>query len=299
MEKVIVASNRSFSPFLMWDAAVSKFRLWWNEGPMGAVKFMHSDSPDAITWSTPQVLRADNGYGTTVVKDGPLYYSAYYVEGTGIPDGLRAMQSSDGLNWQLMSQCPLPLIQREYGHDIADLWRHPDGSFHLFTKNHYLNGEPPAFLTVRVTYHSRSTDMINWTMNRDSFGNPEPVFKPDAADSGKTEFYGAAGPVLVNGILVFFLRVLRDDLNQGKGIGYTVLAFSRGDGTCFIRSRKPWTAFLDEPWAHAWVYGACVKDETLFVSYAAYEEGHKQGNRHVVVARMSVSELKLPASLLW
>lgn len=283
MEKVVVASNRSFSPFIMWDQAANKFRLWYNEGPAGSTSLVHRDSPDAITWSAPQILRTDDSYGTTVIKDGNLYRSVYYRAGAGFADGLRAADSPDGLTWT--ERVPIPLIPAATGGDIADLWKAPtDPYYHLFTKN--LMGTIP-----RTTHHSISSDMVHWQTN------PDPVFKPDAADSGVTQFYGAAPPVMVGNVMVFFLRVLRDDI--AKGIGYTVLAFSR-TGHYFSRSRKPWLVgtpgSFDE--AHAWVYGACVKDGTLYLSYAAYEEGHKQGQRHVVVARMPVDELELPAGLL-
>jgi hypothetical protein len=43
--------------------------------------------------------------------------------------------------------------------------------------------------------------------------------------------------------------------------------------------------------AHAWVYGAAEHDGTIYLSYSAYEQGHKVGNRAAAIAVMPSKDL--------
>jgi hypothetical protein len=122
---------------------------------------------------------------------------------------------------------------------------------------------------------------------------PRRVFVPDKRDEGETEFYGAACCLVRGQRLVAFLRVLRDDIDEG--IGYTVLAWS-DDGTTWERAREP---FLDRcpgsfDAAMAWVYGVIERAGTIYLVYSAYPSGHKVGDRGVALATLPSDALQVP-----
>jgi hypothetical protein len=130
----------------------------------------------------------------------------------------------------------------------------------------------------------------NWT----PIDELKPAFVADGGDSvpSATEFYGAAGPIMRNGLMTFFTRVLRDDIEEGTG--YTVLSWTR-DGKKFRRAREPFLAGRrgKEDEAMFWVYGVEERDGKLYLSGSGYDLGHKVGNRSAVLAIMPASELTL------
>ena len=96
---------------------------------------------------------------------------------------------------------------------------------------------------------------------------------------------------LRDNLLVGFLRILRGDIDQG--IDYTpVLTWSR-DGDHWERSREPFMAGCPSAFdaAHAWVYGAAEHDGTIYLSYSAYDLGHKLGNRAAAIAMIPSKDL--------
>ena len=95
---------------------------------------------------------------------------------------------------------------------------------------------------------------------------------------------------LRDNLRVGFLRILRGDIDQG--IGYTVLTWSR-DGDHWERSREPFMAGCPGAFdaAHAWVYAAAEHDGTIYLSYSAYDLGHKLGNRAAAIAMIPSKDL--------
>jgi hypothetical protein len=140
---------------------------------------------------------------------------------------------------------------------------------------------------IRLTGQTESPDFIHWEQ-------PWRVFTPDTKDDGVTEFYGAS--VLARGdLLIGFVRMLRDDLaaepgGNIEGIGYTTLATSR-DGRHWERFREPFLDRNPQPGtydrAFAWVTGIAEKDDKVYLSYAAYNQGHKTGDRQCGVATIA------------
>ena len=90
---------------------------------------------------------------------------------------------------------------------------------------------------------------------------------------------------------------MRDDLPADpdgpvKGIGYTVLAWSR-DGEHWVRDREPFLPRNPEPgtWDHAMTWGDCqlITDDATYIYYGGYARGHKVERfteRQIGLARM-------------
>jgi len=142
-------------------------------------------------------------------------------------------------------------------------------------------------LGIRLVGQSESSDFIHWKQ-------PWRVMWPDGTDEGVTEFY--AGNVLVRGDLrIAFVRILRDDLSCEpggpiEGIGYTTLATSR-DGRTWQRFREPFLDRGDRPGAFdramAWVTSAVQVGDRVYLPYAAYNQGHKVGDRQIGMATIA------------
>jgi len=107
------------------------------------------------------------------------------------------------------------------------------------------------------------------------------------------------GLIARGGLLIGMLRVLRDDLpadpgGDVRGIGYTVLAWSR-DGQTWERDREAFLPRNPKPgsWDHAMTWADCqlgVGDET-YIYYGGYARGHKVERfteRQIGLARMPV-----------
>jgi hypothetical protein len=198
---------------------------------------------------------------------------AHLLDGVGGAirrEGLYLQTPSDAKGWNFTSSDPIIAPSN----DIVDLWKDPrTGTYGIFIK-HMVNQK-------RETMLSRSSDFVT---------KPVTVFKSDPDDQGVTEFYGVACCLLRDNLLVGFLRILRGDIDQG--IGYTVLTWSR-DGDHWERSREPFMAGCPGAFdaAHAWVYAAAEHDGTIYLSYSAYDLGHKLGNRAAAIAMIPSKDL--------
>lgn len=269
----------AWAPFIEFDAQGAKFHLWYNENKGQHLTLIYREATNPTSdqaWSDEQVLMTGPAIGTTVVDEGVAgperFKRAVYWAGEGRKRGLYLQTSSDGKDWNFTTSNPiLPRTD-----DIVDLWKDlRTGTYGLFIK-HMVNDK-------RETMLSHSSDFVKWS-------KPVTVFQSDSHDQGVTEFYGVACCLLRDNILVGFLRILRSDIDQG--IGYTVLTWSR-DGYHWERSREPFMmgcpAGFDA--AHAWVYGAAEHDGTIYLSYSAYEQGHKVGNRAAAIAVMPSKDL--------
>jgi hypothetical protein len=272
----------AWAPFIQFDAQGAKFRIWYNENKGNHLSLIYRETTDPTndkSWSGEQVLMTGPAYGTTVVDEGvpgpERFKRAVFWDGVGGAvrrEGLYLQTSSDGKVWNFTSSDPIV----GPSDDIVDLWKDPrTGTYGIFIK-HMVNEK-------RETMLSRSSDFVNWS-------KPVTVFKFDPDDQGVTEFYGVACCLLRDNLLIGFLRILRSDIDQG--IGYTVLTWSR-DGDHWERSREPFMAGCPGAFdaANAWVYGAAEHDGTIYLSYSAYDQGHKVGNRAVAIAVMPSKDL--------
>jgi hypothetical protein len=278
-QRYTIDQDYAYEPFIDFDASAAKFRLWYNrnKGKCLSLIYREATNPtDGQAWSREEVLMVGPTYGTKVVDEGvpcpERFKRAVYWDGAGRIKGLYLQTSSDGKLWKFTTSNPI--FARS--DDIVDLWKDPrTGTYGIFVK-HMVNGK-------RETMLSRSSDFVNWS-------KPVTVFQSDSHDQGVTQFYGVACCLLRDNLLVGFLRILRDDIDQG--IGYTVLTWSR-DGDNWARSREPFMVGCPGAFdaAHAWVYSAAEHDGTIYLSYPAYDQGHKVGNRAVAIAVMSSKDL--------
>jgi hypothetical protein len=278
-QRYTVDRDYAYAPFIDFDALGAKFRLWYNRNKRKHLLLIYREATNptnAEAWSSQEVLMAGPAYGTNIVDEGvpgpERFKRAVYWDGAGKIHGLYLQTSSDGKVWKFTTSNPIFAPTD----DIVDLWKDPrTGTYGIFIK-HMVNGK-------RDTTLSRSSDFVNWS-------TPVTVFQSDSHDQGVTEFYGVACCLLRDNLLVGFLRILRGDIDQG--IGYTELTWSR-DGNNWARSHEPFMVGCPGAFdgAHAWVYGDAEHDGTIYLSYSAYDQGHKVGNRAAAIAVIPSKDL--------
>lgn len=302
--------NRCFHPCIFHDGSV--FRLFFHQTPDSTLSLQHRQSVDAYSWGLQtQVLPPPSpagpyGYGSSVLDEGPLflpsserYKLAFYnnnvVNGQEVGNVYLAV-SADGIHWSV--KATLWSNSSGYASDILTLWRNP-----LYPRGGFVYGLWIAHVVGGVKHlwvsHCQG-DFVNWT-------TPDPCFYTDPWDSGATQFYGATAPLVRtaadgNPVAISFLRVLREDIfpanpssNPARGIGWTVLAYSR-DCATWMRKREPWLEGIPGTFDQSicWVWGACEKDGILYASYSGFPDGHKPGERYACLATMPSSDLVLP-----
>lgn len=292
----ITITTAGTAPSILWDAIAGRFRCWLLVPSGNGYALGHCDSLDGLSWTTPVIVRPYDGvtvkWGATVVDTGvpgpTRFRNAYWTEGVGY-DGIHIDASPDGLTWSLFGSPQSLVPPHTHSDDIVDLWRDPvDGQWGMFLKRwtdpvNKLNN-PDA---RRHTWVSRSSDCLSWS-------TPTPAFWTDGLDHPGVQFYGCAGPLLINNMRVAFLRVLRDDVL--RGIGYTVLAWSQ-DGVNWNRNRTPF--LVGDPFqadeAMAWVTGSVVRNQLVYLGIAAYRDGHKVGPRIAQLVTVPLSEFTADA----
>lgn len=267
------ASDHNFTPYVSVIRDGDRFRLWYDaiSSETGERYFGYRESRDGLTWpgvssrSTPPI---EMRYGVSIAADGGGGLVAAWTGWRGT----FFARSTDGLSWRPVTDQPgLAGIAG----DIISLVRHR-GRWLLFYKQAL-----PA--VPRMVAVSSSVDLVNWS-------NPKTLFAPDAGDGADTQFYGMGGIVDRGGLLVGFLRVLRDD-SSGTGYGYTVLAWSR-DGVTWSRDRQPFLDRSPRPgWDHAmaWADAQVTVGGKTLIYYGGYEDGHKDDpytSRRIGVATM-------------
>jgi hypothetical protein len=281
----IVTDSSTFAPFIIFDPVMNKFRIWFNRRTTtDHILLGYRDSDDTVTWGPGSILRDDPApgnaaWGAGVVDTGiagpQRFWHPFYWAGPGA-NGLYFSWSADGLTFTWPTSFVTPTIPGVG--DRVDPFINPLGGYGIFVKKETPEG-------LRETWLTLSNDLVTWT-------EPTRLAWADGDDHPKTEFYGAACCVVRNGVLIGFLRVLRDDVE--RGIGYTVLIWSR-DGKTWGRSRKPFfercRGTRDQ--AHAWIYGVVERNGTVYFSYSAYPDGHKTGERFVGVATMPSASLTI------
>lgn len=297
-----LVSNYCMCPSIIYDSVSSKLRIWYNQKAdllTPCVNMMHMESDDlGETWSTPQLLRTLSwGFGCSVIDEGSpgpeRFKNAYHFQGLGGVDGIYLAISPDGLTWTPTTD---PMVRAQWTlaevGDIVDVWKNPfTGRYGCYCKIMAPDDRRRFYLRLADQFSNPSS----WTggLGTEVPGIGTRVVYPDAMDYGRTEFYGVSGPIAIDGALLFFIRVLRDD--YANGVGYTVLGWSFDGGISINRSREPF--LVGRPGtpdqAIAWVYGACVHDGTLYLTYSAYDGGHKVGNRAIGFTSMPVSDLRM------
>jgi hypothetical protein len=297
----VVHQGDAFAPSILYDTARKEFRLWYDVSPGvrgKRVDLVHRRSTDGTTWGDPTIAYSDDAWGAVVKPHGDTYRWLFYLidqaGGDATPlQGVYAAESADGIAWP-RRHGPV-LVSKDGVGDIVDPFYDPlrrrwAAFVKMFAESGEFGPNPKLASVRRLTGLSIASDFLtSWTP-------PARVFVPDGGDEGETEFYGAACCVVRGDYLIAFLRVLRDDI--GEGIGYTVLAWTR-DGNRWERAREPFLNRCDRgspDGAMAWVYGVAEHEGVTYLSYSAYDTGHKVGRRAVMIARMRSSELGVPSA---
>ena len=274
-----------FQPYMtiLHEPVSGRFRIWYG-GRMGNLEaeshVNYMESGDGIHWERPARTLQDPApiqFGVSIVDRGPEYAIpnqrfayAWWKDG-----GLKIATSPDGLIWTPISSTPL-LYQN---HDINGLYYDPLFGRYVATVSVYRTG--PAWSgNRRITMHSFSTDLVNWT-------SPHHVVLPDdSVDDGETQFYAMDGYLRRGNLLIGMVKVLRDDLKadeppdppEAYGVGYTSLAWSH-NGKTWTRD----TAHFFDPdprkgaWdhAHAWIDEQLPVGDDVYLYYGGYARGHK------------------------
>lgn len=334
--------HQNWQPFftVLYDPGARKdkpFRMWYNvdvvDDPADGAWFGKTgylESADGIGWPGPyrrlDSLKEDGRvrFGASVLDDGPQHQPAterykmmYFDAGQVI--GPRVAFSADGLHWTVQEG---PILPKTPSDDIWAAGYDPIRKRYFLIGKHYgphawTNAEGVSLnVNIRRYFTSFSRDFKTWS-------EPEGlVFSPDEKDSGITQWYGANGFQVRGGLILGFLRVLRDDLTPegapaeavkanttgaaglgghafggkgGAGMGYTVLTWTH-DGQTWHRDRHTDKFFEPDPevgaWDHAmaWIGSSVLVGEELYLYYAGYRWGHKY--RHSVDRQIGL--VKLP-----
>jgi len=288
------AEDKCFQPYMtiLRDPRTKRFRIWYgvheseNQSHVG-----YMESKDGIDWIRPHRVLEDPGFiqfGVSIIDSGLDYpnparrykYGWYSPEG-----GLKIATSSDGLTWRLLTDEPVV----RHNHDINSIHWDPIRKRYIAIVSFYEEGEGWTGRR-RHPYESVSEDLVNWR-------KPWPIITPDDKDEGETQFYAMSGLIARGDLLIGLLKVLRDDLPADpdgpvKGIGYTVLAWSR-DGEHWERYREPFLPRNPEPgtWDHAMTWGdyQLITGDATYIYYGGYARGHKVERfteRQIGLARM-------------
>ena len=248
---------------VIYDPQARIYRMWYNirnntKGYPGTV-YAYAESQDGVEWQRPNLgligvagstnnnlFKVVPAFGLGFVDDGPRapdperrYKFAYYH--LRKPEGMFVAFSRDGLHFKDWPENP---VLTELSDIIDACWDpHRKQYLAIFKANSvpedgYKGSTPNAPEGYRrLVGQSLSKDFIHWSKARR-------IVVADPREPGVWEFYGASPQVRGN-LYLGFLRVLRDDLPEGrtgqKGIGWTELITSR-DGENWTRHREP---FID------------------------------------------------------
>ncbi len=267
---------------MLRDTASGRFRIWFghrtadsrnNQSHLG-----YLESEDGIRWLRPSRVLGDPDeiqFGVSIIDEGPGYFepARRFKLGWHHGGGLKVAASADGLDWKLMA----PGVVLSHDHDINSITFDPLRARYVATISSYREGKRwPG--RRRVTLQSVSRDLVSW-------GKPHLVLYPDPRlDPGETQFYAMDGFLVRGPLWIGMVKVLRDDLSadeppDGRGMGYTTLAWSR-DGERWVRDRE---RFFDRDprkgaWdhAHAWIDDQLVVGKKVYLYYGGYARGHKE-----------------------
>jgi len=295
-------------------------RMWYCHGP----QIWQATSKDGVEWSDPRVAYArSRGYGASIIDDkgrdpepARRYKLADWSATPAIEDtpkddgGMYIAFSPDNAKWTRIPGNPVlhgwpegfPKYSACGVSDIIDAFYDPihkryAAAVKLFSglptdpwsRGTRLGSSPGTRRIVGMTF---SSDFVHWE-------KPWRIIVPDERDQGDMEFYCMGGTHARGGLLIGFVRALRDDLpcdpgGPKDGIGWTTLAWSR-DGRNWTRDAE---TFIDRnqaggAWDHAMAWGSsCIQiGDELFIYYGGYARGHKvepTKERQIGLARMPV-----------
>jgi len=292
---IITGSNGgddNFQPYMsvLCDPQTGRFRIWYNTPEnIDQSHIGYMESEDGIFWIRPHKVLDDPHlieYGVTVLDRG-LYCdnpTQRYVFAAYLKDGMMISTSSDGLNWNVLTDTSV----LKHNHDITSLHWDPIRKQYIAIVSVWQRREDWGD-NQRIPHQSVSQDLVHWE-------KPWPIIMPKIGapiEQGEMQFYAMSGVFTRGDLLIGLVKVLRDDLNatpgktgkemgdkkrKAAGLGYTVLAWTR-DGRTWQRDHEP---FLDRnpvpgSWDHAMAWGdeqVVVGDET-FIYYGGYARGHK------------------------
>lgn len=284
---VLGPREHNFQPWTtVMRLAPNRWRLYYNALEKNRVGEDTSQakvvsSTDGIHWQHPVSLNLPTPtWGASIIRDQGRYRYLAWDKGMWIAD------SQDGLRWDQPTRV---------GPAVSDIvsWARFNGRYVAAVKmlkgGYELGGRnADSPNTRRVVAIVTSRDGKHWT-------RPRETFLPDGYP-GASEFYGVGGMVQRGGLLIAFLRTLRDDVpavpgGPVDGVGETVLAWTR-DGVRWHRDGMP---FVPRGPVGAWDNAMAWADSHLpvgretFVYYGGYRSGHKvrrESERQIGVARM-------------
>jgi hypothetical protein len=279
---IIGPDQRNFTPYVSVLKMRRGFRLYYNSADAkGYRQISYVDSPDGlgVHGGGSQLALPPVDFGVSIIPQGAGYRLAWFDR------GLRFAGSPDGIHW---SQLPAGPSEQEGVSDIVSITRFAGRYVAMFKmlEGGYAIGSRTAGRpgVRRVVGVSTSADGVRWS-------RPRIVIRPDARDSGVTEFYSVGGMIQRGGLLIGMLKVLRDDVDDG--VGHTVLAWSR-DGESWHRDTS---VFLDRSPSPGWDHAMAWGDSQLRVGtrtriyYGGYSGGHKSNpatERRIGVASIPV-----------
>ena len=283
--------GEGWAPYIVRVPETGQFRIYHHQRNGANLQVVMRSSPDGTAWASPVVVRsqveaAGASWGSSVIDRGAgvsdpakRFKNIHYWIGPGT-GGAYVDNSTDGLVWEAPSSRVTPVVVSD---DQLNPFTLPGGGYGLFTKH-----DIPSDPFPRETWVSLGdADFKNWS-------TPVKAFWRDPMDPPDLEFYGATQVLVRGDWLITFLRVLRDDVERGKG--YTVLAWAHKDRpTIWTRSREPFFTGCPatDDQAHAWIYGVVEHSGTIYFSYSAYADGHKVGPRLVGIATMPSADLEI------
>lgn len=305
----IVSRDRIAPGAVMHDTETSLFRMWnWKAGNSVRSELVHRTSNNPSCWpERGETVFCFDGFGSKLIDSSPYcddelrrFKFAYFNYEP--PMGTCVAFSPDGIEWEPYAANPVlpfyPIGDPQWANGVGDItdpfWDSINRQYAAFVKMPSASAQEFGVqsrtvkqgLGIRLTALTTSTDFMHWT-------RPRRVFIPDELDEGVTEFYGAEVLPRKN-ILIAFVRILRDDVAAEpggpiEGIGYTTIATSR-DGKSWQRHRD---VFLDRSSmagafdrAFAWIYATLEWQDRVYLYYAAYNEGHKTGQRSIGLASL-------------
>jgi hypothetical protein len=286
-----------------------RFRMWYNADvnpdPADAAfetKLAYLESADGIHWPGhfKQLEAEDVLWVSSVFDEGADFskpderYKMLYWSLTPKRYGPMVAASPDGLKWNLMNGAKPVFLRQNSFDDSWHAFRDPlRNRYLLMGKRHVVHGwqnEEGQFLLKAVR-----TFGPGYSQDFEKFTDLKVIFAPDSKDPGTTEFYGVTGFQVRGDLIIAFIQLLRDDLraegapdeavyqnfgNNGAGMGYTVVAWTR-DGETWQRERQKDAILSPVPevgvWDHAmaWISSAVPVDDEVYLYYAGYRWGHK------------------------
>lgn len=264
-------------PFRLYYAKYNTVPQWIYQATAA-----YADSQDGITFGPATFVQPNDFWSANGILDdrtrSGLYFSTHWRDS----EGMKVATSRDGKTWTIEPDIVIPAGRTD------DIWN----PFYCGLNGEYIVGyksmESYTWTNAEGKSQTKDVRLVRARSSADFYHWPDSaalLFAPDNKDSGITQFYGGpAGVLQRGGLLLGFLKVLRDDVTVtgapvgAYGQGYTVLAWSR-DGETWQRDRMPFfePSATAGTWDHAmaWVDDAEEVGDQVYLYYAGYKWGHK------------------------